>query len=480
MLFWVIMTGLLVYREVILPRSRFVAVSHRSEKPQDLWMGVFTTGGERIGFINSRANPSLRESGKGLELSLMARIETSLFGMATELSVSGSAWMDSAKGLQDFDFTLRSGDHKMRVDGKVTNKSLEAVLHTAGEEIPFSFPAGNALLLSGGMGMPSLDVPLLEPGREAYVDTFDPTTMSMGKALIACKGKETIQAAGKSVETSVITTTIGGITTKAWVTADEEVVRAETPFGFVLVKLTPEEAMAPVAPSEAASLVRALAIKPTGKTPQRGAREMWVRFSGVDEAHLPPDEPLQTRTAQGYVLSAPKAPVQPVDAAKAKEAPAETLESDMFVQSGHEKIRATAHTITGDEPDLWKRAMLLYEWVCGKLKKEPVISVPSALDVLQTLQGDCNEHTVLFVALARASGIPSRIAIGLVWSDDLGAFGYHAWPEAYMGDWIPMDPTLGQPLADATHIKLLNGSIDKWAQLLPFIGHLEIEVSGIE
>jgi hypothetical protein len=43
-----------------------------------------------------------------------------------------------------------------------------------------------------------------------------------------------------------------------------------------------------------------------------------------------------------------------------------------------------------------------------------------------------------------------------------------------------MDPTFGQMLADATHIKLLNGGIDKWSQLLPFIGQLRIEVLGVE
>ena len=32
------------------------------------------------------------------------------------------------------------------------------------------------------------------------------------------------------------------------------------------------------------------------------------------------------------------------------------------------------------------------------------ISVPSAVQVLETLAGDCNEHTVLYVALARALG----------------------------------------------------------------------------
>ena len=108
------------------------------------------------------------------------------------------------------------------------------------------------------------------------------------------------------------------------------------------------------------------------------------------------------------------------------------------------------------------------------------MSVPSALDVLDSREGDCNEHTVFFTALARAANIPTRIAIGLVWSDDSEAFCYHAWPEVYIGRWIGMDPTLGQVCADATHIRLLTGGIEKWPQLVAYIGRLSIHVLDVE
>ena len=54
--------------------------------------------------------------------------------------------------------------------------------------------------------------------------------------------------------------------------------------------------------------------------------------------------------------------------------------------------------------------------------------------------GDCNEHTVLFVALARALGLPARTAVGLVYLD--GSFYYHAWPEVWLGEWVAVDPDL--------------------------------------
>jgi transglutaminase-like putative cysteine protease len=104
--------------------------------------------------------------------------------------------------------------------------------------------------------------------------------------------------------------------------------------------------------------------------------------------------------------------------------------------------------------------------------------------VLRTKVGDCNEHTALYVAMARAAGIPARIAVGLVFVH--GAFYYHAWPEVYVdrttssGLWLPVDPTLNQFPADATHIRLTRGGLEKQAAILPLIGHLSIDVDRVE
>ena len=87
--------------------------------------------------------------------------------------------------------------------------------------------------------------------------------------------------------------------------------------------------------------------------------------------------------------------------------------------------------------------------------------------MLRTKVGDCNEHTVLYVAMARALGLPARIAVGLVYLR--GAFYYHAWPEVYVAEpdgrglWLPVDPTLNQFPADPTHVRLARGGLDKQA-----------------
>jgi transglutaminase-like putative cysteine protease len=122
--------------------------------------------------------------------------------------------------------------------------------------------------------------------------------------------------------------------------------------------------------------------------------------------------------------------------------------------------------------------------VNGLLEKKPTVSIPSAREVLRTRVGDCNEHTALFVAMARAVGIPARIAVGLVFVR--GAFYYHAWPEVYIADgnnrglWLPVDPTLNEFPADATHIRLARGGLDKQTAILPLIGRLKMTVVEVD
>jgi transglutaminase-like putative cysteine protease len=85
--------------------------------------------------------------------------------------------------------------------------------------------------------------------------------------------------------------------------------------------------------------------------------------------------------------------------------------------------------------------------------------------------------------MARALGIPARIAVGL--TSMRGAFYYHAWPEIYISEngrglWLPVDPTLNQFPADATHLRLARGGLDRQAAILPLIGRIKMTILELE
>jgi transglutaminase-like putative cysteine protease len=129
----------------------------------------------------------------------------------------------------------------------------------------------------------------------------------------------------------------------------------------------------------------------------------------------------------------------------------------------------------GNEKDPIRAARLINKWVHDNLKKVPTPAVPDAVSVLNHKQGDCNEHAVLAVSLARAVGLPAQIAVGLVYS--LDGFYYHAWVTYWAGDrWFTGDPLMGTMPIDPTHIALLYGDVDKHLNLISFLGQLKLKV----
>ena len=111
------------------------------------------------------------------------------------------------------------------------------------------------------------------------------------------------------------------------------------------------------------------------------------------------------------------------------------------------------------------------------LKKEYSPAVSTAPDVLKTKSGDCGEHAVLLVALARAAGLPAREVVGLVYGESLGAFAYHAWAEVWLGRWVALDPTFGQFPADPTHLAFAKGSLMAQTAVMGLVGKLRIEAA---
>jgi transglutaminase/protease-like cytokinesis protein 3 len=109
------------------------------------------------------------------------------------------------------------------------------------------------------------------------------------------------------------------------------------------------------------------------------------------------------------------------------------------------------------------------------LEKAPTVSMPTALEALENKKGDCNEHAVLFTALARAAGLPARVAAGVVYLDR--AFYYHAWAEVWLGQWVAVDPVFHQFPADATHIKFVEGGPEHHMALLKVIGQVGMEIA---
>ena len=145
-----------------------------------------------------------------------------------------------------------------------------------------------------------------------------------------------------------------------------------------------------------------------------------------------------------------------------------------FVQSEHPRLFALAAEVIDLGAGEMEKIRSIMRWMDKNIEKKPTFSIPNTLEVLERRSGDCNEFAVLFCSLARAAGIPTRIAMGLVYVED--AFYYHAWNECWLGDWVSVDPIFGQFPADASHLRFLAGDMDRQVEILPLVGKVGIKV----
>ena len=149
------------------------------------------------------------------------------------------------------------------------------------------------------------------------------------------------------------------------------------------------------------------------------------------------------------------------------------------LQCDQEQVKNLAKKIVGEEKDALAAAKKIERWVYENLTKSYSDNADTALEVLDRKAGDCTEHSLLFVALARAAGVPAREVGGLAYvPDEKPMFGWHAWAEVHDGhQWVSVDPTWGQVYVDGTHLKMSTGDRDlAWTNVMGTLKMKVVEV----
>ncbi|MEE9323577.1 MAG: transglutaminase-like domain-containing protein [Candidatus Aenigmarchaeota archaeon] len=127
------------------------------------------------------------------------------------------------------------------------------------------------------------------------------------------------------------------------------------------------------------------------------------------------------------------------------------------IQSSDPEFRNLAEEITEGSKDDFEKVAKLAMWVYDYLSYDLSYSDKNidALTVLSGKKGVCAEYTTLFIALARSIGIPSKFVSGFSYGER--GWERHAYAEAYLGKWVPVDPLwLEIGYLDATHLKFGN------------------------
>ena len=490
---WLVMVGWHVRREYYMTETVRLAAGARTLAPGTHWF-VIRMGDVPIGIAQSR----LDTLPDGYVFNDEMTMDVPALGQVHRATARTQIDLGPALELQGFTFALDSRIGQFEVSGRAEGDSALAVTMNAGSGPQESRMAlSEGLLLDAALTLRMAASGALREGNEFTARIFDPSSMSERAVVISVGPRETMVVTdsarlenGRWVANLLDTVPVfrvdqrfGGVSISNWIDEDGQIVRAESPLGFTIERMYYELARQEWLGGQSAglalgygALIEGTAISANVDITDVAARpRLRVRLGGVDlegfdldggRQRLRGDTLTVTRETLAQVwFRLPYSGRADLDAA---------LESTPLIQADDPRIRDTAQRIAGGSTDPVVVAQRLNEWVYQTLEKDVTLSVPSALQVLDARSGDCNEHTVLYVALARALGLPTRTAVGLVHIN--GSFYYHAWPEVWLGEWVAVDPTLGQYPADASHLRFLNGGLARQVELIRLIGRLQLEV----
>ncbi len=360
----------------------------------------------------------------------------------------------------------------MKIKGAVVGKKLVLDIATGGQTRTERIPLNDPPYLSPNI-KPAILLAGLEPGKKFHFPLFNPATLSSEEASITVESRERIKAGDADQTVYKLKESYQGMETTSWITQDGETLKEESALGYVLLKESMAEAKkrdkgGPVVDIISLTMIPSDPIKESSKVSYLRARLKGVQLNGYQ---LDGDRQKFTKDIVDIRREDREADYRLPYTGNEQ---AEYLMPNALIQSDDKKIIDRSVKILSGEKDPREAAKKLNAWIYAALRKKPVVSIPSALEVLNQREGDCNEHTALFTALARAAGIPTRMAAGIVYLKD--GFYYHAWPEVWLGSWTAVDPTFNQFPADATHIRFVTGNLDRQSDIIKLVGKLNVEV----
>jgi hypothetical protein len=456
--------------EVLTPEVQKLA----KEEFQQEWFAIYQHG-RRIGY----ARNELRPQSVGYMVNEELFLRLNFLGEVQDISSLVQANLEADFSLISFIFRLQAGPVNYRLRGGVREGNLILVSQMAGQEQSQQLPLSHPIYLSSGMQFFISQQPL-EVGQTYRFALFDPATMSQTMVPLRVAGKETVRIRSRALEAYRLVMDFRGVQVKSWVSPYGELLKEEGFLGLTMVRSDREDALKGFREGEGAELVREAAVVPDRTIAKpRQLKRLRLQLMGITGDGW--DLAGGRQQCSNGELVVVKESLQEISSAKipVNSPPlARDLQPSLLIQSDAVVLKKQASEIVGQERNGLQAVKMISSWVYQNLEKRPTLSIPNALAVYESRAGDCNEHSVLFAALARAAGIPARIATGLLYTE--GRFFYHAWNEVFLGEWIAVDSLMNQVPADPTHVRLIMGGLDRQVELVRTLGRLSIKVLDYE
>lgn len=463
---------------------------------EDTWVVQFIAGSP-AGYIHMQRSP-LTENGRSLvEVASEARLRVARAGQVLEIHYDVRSTETPDGRLLGFKAEANLGSQPQITRGEVRNGKMDIEIAGGNRPVRREIPWSPDVLGFAGIEL-SFEREPMHPSEKRTLRVLLPVAYEVADSELVARDYENTRLLHETARLLHIDCTqrlSGGVELKTvyWVDEHGRLQKTEMSGGEVAYRCSREEA---VAPSNAPPLdvIEKMLVRPEQPL-VKGYRQAAMLTYDVELREGDPAmnfatgitqqvEPLDKHTAKLTVWTAGPGhlPDRPNQAAEPAPGP-EYLAASSLLQLDDPAVQKLARSVTAGKPRSAERAVALEEAVYRAVKQKNFSQAfASAAEVAKSGEGDCTEHAVLLAALARASGIPSRAALGLVYVDAAGGFLFHMWTEVYLdGHWLPLDATMGRGDADATHLKLADSSLTDggtygaFFKIAQVVGQLEIK-----
>lgn len=481
--------------------------SGKSTAPEkrEVW-DVFYIQDAKVGYSHTSQKPVEVDGESLIQIDSKMALKLERFGQTTEQKISLSTLETPQGSLVSFNQRVQMGPTPLVVDGRVSGGKLSIETNTAGKVLAsqLDWPAD-------GRGFFAMEMDLarqpMQPGETRRLQMLLPVFTALATVELKAKdfeATELLTGTADLLRIETVTVLQGGqrIASTIWTDRTGDTLKSYTAAMDQTAYRTTQEFALEQVEGAAFDLGLSSTVKPEHpltKAHQTRRVVYRVELAGGDPAQAFVSCPTQRvrstgpHTAEITVESVRPAWPWPAEAPPSAAPTAADRQPNNMIQSDNPKVQALAAEATrhietaGGKTGDWGVAAALEKHVHRKIKaKNFSTAFATAAEVADTLEGDCTEHAVLLAAMARAKGIPARVAIGLVYAGEAG-FAFHMWTEVYLDEhWYPLDATLGQAGIGAAHLKLADSNLDgdsAYASFLPVaevLGRLKIDVVSQE
>jgi len=467
---------------VAIASAAVIAHAAAQEIPSETWMGVYL-GEAKIGYAKFLFDKADFQGESGYKLDSTSLMRVLVLGQQVEQNLDTTVYLNKEFEPMYEAFKLSSAGHTTSITAKFGKEEIAVKVESEGTNSTVKIPIPPNSRIVGDK---NLFASTMKVGDKLHLKSFNAASLSLDDVEIQVLRKEKVQIGNETLEAFVIRSQDPLGETLCWQDDKGMPLKMTTIMGISMVREPKEAAMSFPDPGgdRPPSDVAVLTSIPTAveiPNPRR-VKYMKIRLSGLaDRALAINDRRQKVKLSDGeppvaeyQIRASAFSPARAVSLPIKDSGMEEYLGETPYIQPADPEIAAAARKIVGNEKNAYKAASRLRAWVNGNMKSKGDIGVlRSSVDLLRAKTGVCRDSALLYTALARAVGIPTKLVVGLIfWTD---GFYNHAWAESFVGQWVPMDPTLPTDFVDATHIKLAEGDTAAMFDAAKTVGTLKAE-----